>query len=202
MVMDTEYPVYFTFTSTFTSGSWWIWFCKHIWCSWTVHLLTDIYPMVFVDILQLLYTNCIYWRPYVIHHAKIVLDRRLVWIVDIHTIYLLLYHICFAVGTQKVQYISSSQKNTYQSFMPDMAHFKPSLVTRPTTTKWTNFCSNQGDMVWMWSLATSLFLSSTKCRPAMHITKLSLYSYRCSVLRLPSAFRLIAWYVVFVESGP
>ena len=112
MVMETEYPVYFTFTSTFTSGSWWIWFCKNIWCSWTVHLSTDIYPMVFVNILQLLYTNCIYWRPYVIHHAKIVLDRKLVWIVNIHIICLLLYHIYFAVGIQKVQYISSSQNKT------------------------------------------------------------------------------------------
>ena len=112
MVMETEYPVYFTFTSTFTSGSWWIWFCKNIWCSWTVHLSTDIYPMVFVNILQLLYTNCIYWRPYVIHYAQIVLDRKLVWIVNIHTICLLLYRICFAVGTQKVQYISISQNQT------------------------------------------------------------------------------------------
>ena len=112
MVMDTEYPVYFTFTSTFTSGSWWIWFCKVLWCSWTVHLSIGIYPMVFVNLLQLLYTNRIYWRTYVIYHTKIVLDRKLVCIFNIYTICLLLYHIYFAVGIQKVQYISSSQNKT------------------------------------------------------------------------------------------
>ena len=105
MVMDTEYPVYFTFTSTFTSGSWWIWFCKNIWCSWTVHLSTDIYPMVFVNILQLLYTNCIYWRPYVIHHAKIVLNRTLVWIVNIYITCLAVSYMFCCTNTGSTIYV-------------------------------------------------------------------------------------------------
>ena len=108
MVMNTKYLVYFTFIS----GSWWMWFCKNIWCFWTLHLSIDIYPMVFVNSLQLLYTNGIYGKSSVIHHAKIVLNTKLVWIVNIHTICLLLYYVCFAVGEQKVQYISSSQNKT------------------------------------------------------------------------------------------
>ena len=60
-------------------------------------IVIDIYPMVFVNLLQLLYTNRIYWRTYVIYHTKIVLDRKLVCIVNIYTICLLLYHICSAV---------------------------------------------------------------------------------------------------------
>ena len=73
-----------------------------------VHLSIDIDPMIFVNILQLLYTNCIYWK------LMWYIMQRLYWIEHLYKLLmfmplLLLYHTCSVVQTQKVQYMSSSE---------------------------------------------------------------------------------------------